>query len=53
MTDYNLISFSSFGFVLKPSTSLTQILTQHNLTKPVYILENSGNNKYIKKTSHR
>lgn len=33
------LSFISFGLVENPSSRLTNILSQHNLPKPVYILE--------------
>lgn len=39
----------SLGLVEKPSARLTQILSSHNLPKPVYILEYGGDKGGIKK----
>jgi group I intron endonuclease len=49
-TDYYITSSLSLGFVEKPSNRLTQIFSQHNLPKPVYILEYFGNKTGVKKT---
>lgn len=41
------ISLISLGLVEKPSPKLYQILSTHNLPKPVYILENEGDKKRV------
>jgi hypothetical protein len=47
-SDFNILM--NLGFVLNPSERLNQILSLHNLPKPVYILEYGGNKGGIKKT---
>ena len=49
INDYYVTSSLSLGFIANPSSRLTQILYQHNLPKPVYILEFIGNKTNVKK----